>query len=97
DVARKVPQRRSEEAALHDFETRMTEVIREQVIADVPLGAFLSGGIDSAVVVASMQAVTSQPVQTFTIGFAETAFDETADARRMAEDLGTRHRDLVVT
>lgn len=70
------------------------ESVRLRMIADVPVGAFLSGGIDSAAVVAYMQKMSSSPVKTFTIGSEDPAYDETADAETVARFLGTEHRTI---
>jgi len=87
----------SEAEAADELEHTLRQTVRESMVSDVPLGAFLSGGVDSSVVVALMQAESGRPVKTFTIKFDEVEYDESAHARAVAEHLKTDHTELTVT
>lgn len=87
----------SEGEAIVRFEELMLDAVRIRMRADVPLGAFLSGGIDSSLIVAMMQAQSDRPIQSFTIGFSDPRYDESDQAAAVASHLGTRHEMLVAT
>jgi len=86
----------SYEEACDEFDRLAKEAVGLRMLADVEVGAFLSGGIDSSLVVALMQEQSSRPVRTFTIGFTEFEYDEAPYARRISEHLGTEHTELCV-
>ena len=86
----------SEHEAISLLEETLLHSIESQMLSDVPLGAFLSGGIDSSTIVALMQSISNQPIKTFTIGFEDAKFDEAPYAESVAKHLGTEHSTLTV-
>jgi len=94
---REQPFRGTDGEAVDELEGLLAEATRCRMQADVPLGALLSGGIDSSAVVALMQKASARPVKTYTVGFAEQDFDESRHATRVAEHLGTDHTQVMLT
>jgi asparagine synthase (glutamine-hydrolysing) len=92
--ARQKPKPESDAAALETFEHLLEDAVKQRMVADVPLGAFLSGGIDSSAVVALMQKFAAEKVKTFSVGFEAQGFDEAPFAAKIAAHLGTDHYEL---
>jgi len=86
----------SEQECLDELERQLAEAVRVRLISDVPLGALLSGGVDSSVVVGLMARASSSPVKTFSIGFGKQDYNEAPYARAVAEKFGTEHHEFVV-
>ena len=90
-------EKRNDTEAIAELDRLLRIAVKQQMVADVPLGAFLSGGVDSSAIVALMQAQSDRPVHTFTIGFADRHYNESEYAGEVARYLGTQHTELIVT
>jgi asparagine synthase (glutamine-hydrolysing) len=88
---------RPDAEVVDELDLLLQDAVRCRMIADVPIGAFLSGGVDSSLITALMQAQSAQPIRTFSIGFREAGFDEAPFARAVADRLGTQHTEFYVT
>src|SRR5439155_15684054 len=91
-----VPSPEGEAGAAEALWAYLESAVRSHLVSDVPVGAFLSGGVDSSAVVAIMAQALGMPVKTFSIGFREASYNELPYARRVAEWLGTEHHELLI-
>jgi asparagine synthase (glutamine-hydrolysing) len=89
-------EKRTEEETLQQVRSRLEEAVRTRLMSDVPLGVFLSGGVDSSAIAALMQSMVSEKVKTFSVGYAEERYSELSYARAVAERLGTDHHEVTV-
>ena len=87
---------RDDQSWIAECRTRLEEAVRSRLMSDVPLGMFLSGGVDSSAIAALMKPMSSGPVKTFAVGYSEQAFSELSYARQVAETIGTEHHEVIV-
>ena len=96
NVPEPVEESRSDAEWISECRRRLEETVEMRLMSDVPLGMFLSGGVDSSTIAAMMRRMTSGPVKTFAVGYAEAEYSELAYARQVAERIGTEHREVIV-
>ena len=90
------PERRDERSWIQEFRQRLEETVRMRLMSDVPLGMFLSGGVDSSAIAALMKRMVTSPVKTFSVGYQEAEFSELSYARQVAQFIGSEHHEVVV-
>jgi asparagine synthase (glutamine-hydrolysing) len=90
-------EQRSDEQWIAECRTRLEEVVRMRLMSDVPLGMFLSGGVDSSAIAALIKRMADGPVKTFSVGYSESKFSELSEARQVAEQIGTDHHEVLVS
>ena len=88
---------RSEQEWIQETRRRLEETVRMRLMSDVPLGMFLSGGVDSSAIAAIIKKQASGPVKTFSVGYSESSFSELSEARQVAEQIGTDHHEVLVS
>ncbi len=91
-----VPERKSDEEWIGECRERLEDAVRTRLMSDVPLGMFLSGGVDSSAIAALMKRMRSEPVKTFAVGYQEAAYSELAYARHVSEAIGTEHHEVTI-
>jgi asparagine synthase (glutamine-hydrolysing) len=91
------PESKADEEWIHECRQRLEEAVRTRLMSDVPLGMFLSGGVDSSAIAALMKRLRTEPVKTFAVGYREAAFSELAYARHVSDAIGTDHHEVIVS
>jgi asparagine synthase (glutamine-hydrolysing) len=87
---------RSEDSFSEEIQERLLDSVKSHLVSDVPVGVFLSGGVDSSAVAATMASISDRPINTFSIGYKNKRFDESSEAKRFADQIGARHKELIL-